>query len=661
MKMQSSLDCLMMDIAEVHTSLNRVAAHFLAPLALGLVLTACGGSSSTVAPVQVATNLVATSVRQAAPSTACPYGGIVVEGGIDSNGNKVLDPSEVTSTQTVCNGAPGANGATGPTGASGASGSNGTNGTNGLTTLVLVTGEPAGVNCPNGGNKILAGLDANGNSVLDANEVSTTAYVCTGANGTNGTNGVNGATGANGLNSLVSITPEPAGVFCQYGGSKVMSGVDSNANGILDAAEVTASSYACNGAPGANGTNGTNGATGATGPGITWVNVTGTTAQAAPNKGYLANNAALVTITLPSTGVLGDIVQVSGIGAGGWKIAQNAGQSIITNGVMGNSGSEWMARDTARNWQSVASSGNGSKLVASAYGGQLYTSTDSGITWTARDAVRNWFGVASSADGSKLVAAVNSGQLYTSNDSGVTWTARDAVRGWYGVASSADGSKLVAGTIGGQIYTSTDSGVSWTARDAARIWYGVASSADGSKLVAASSGGQLYTSTDSGATWTARDVNRIWYAVASSADGSKLVASDFGGQLYTSSDSGVTWTARNANSIWRGVASSADGNKLVAAANGGQLYTSSDAGVTWVARGAVSNWFGVASSADGSKLVAAANSGQLYTSGPTLTPLSTTAGILGFMDGGQYDSVDLQCIDPNTYLVRGYVGSLTVN
>ena len=60
--------------------------------------------------------------------------------------------------------------------------------------------------------------------------------------------------------------------------------------------------------------------------------------------------------------------------------------------------------------------------------------------------------MASSADGSKLVAGASPGYIYISTDSGVTWTARDSSRYWYGVASSADGSKLVACVSGGQIY-----------------------------------------------------------------------------------------------------------------------------------------------------------------------------------------------------------------
>ncbi len=273
----------------------------------------------------------------------------------------------------------------------------------------------------------------------------------------------------------------------------------------------------------------------------------------------------------------------------------------------------WTARDSTREWRRVASSSDGSKLVAVVYGGQIYTSTDYGVTWTARESARNWYGVASSSDGTKLVAVVNGGQIYTSTDSGATWTARDSGRGWFGVASSSDGTNLVAVVNGGQIYTSTDSGANWTARASSALWMNVASSSDGTKLVAVVNGGQIYTSTDSGVNWTARDSNRSWFDVASSSDGTKLVAAVNGGQLFTSADSGATWTARDSIRGWYSVASSSDGTKLVAVVSGGQIYTSTDSGVTWTARDSSRSWRGVASSSDGTRLVAGVSAGQIYT------------------------------------------------
>lgn len=62
--------------------------------------------------------------------------------------------------------------------------------------------------------------------------------------------------------------------------------------------------------------------------GITWTEVTGTTQAAAVNNGYVLNNAALVTITIPDTAAVGDVIEIVGKGAGGWRIAQNASESI---------------------------------------------------------------------------------------------------------------------------------------------------------------------------------------------------------------------------------------------------------------------------------------------------------------------------------------------
>ena|SRR5579872_2540294 len=78
------------------------------------------------------------------------------------------------------------------------------------------------------------------------------------------------------------------------------------------------------------------------GGGLTWTDVTGTSQAMLVNNGYTANNAALVTLTLPATAAYGTIMAVVGKGAGLWKIAQNASQTIhfgITNTTTGTGGS----------------------------------------------------------------------------------------------------------------------------------------------------------------------------------------------------------------------------------------------------------------------------------------------------------------------------------
>ena len=62
---------------------------------------------------------------------------------------------------------------------------------------------------------------------------------------------------------------------------------------------------------------------------LTWIDVTGTTQTIAVNTGYLADNAGLVTFTLPATAPQFSLFIVQGYGAGGWKIDQNAGQQMI--------------------------------------------------------------------------------------------------------------------------------------------------------------------------------------------------------------------------------------------------------------------------------------------------------------------------------------------
>lgn len=75
--------------------------------------------------------------------------------------------------------------------------------------------------------------------------------------------------------------------------------------------------------------------------GMTWTEVTGTSQAMAVGTGYIANNAGLVTLTLPTTAAVGDIMRIAGKGAGLFRLAQNASQlvhlqsSTTTTGVGG--------------------------------------------------------------------------------------------------------------------------------------------------------------------------------------------------------------------------------------------------------------------------------------------------------------------------------------
>jgi photosystem II stability/assembly factor-like uncharacterized protein len=370
--------------------------------------------------------------------------------------------------------------------------------------------------------------------------------------------------------------------------------------------------------------------------------------QSLANTGYLATNDLVpVVVTLPLNANIrvGETIRVSGSGAGGWILAQNAGQSILVGNLLAGIGQNWSLRAGNLAWRGVASSVDGSKLAAVVNAGNIYTSTDYGANWTPRATglgALNWRAIASSGDGVNLVAVINAGVVYTSGDSGVNWNSHGPIANWTSVASSLNGVNLVACAGSGALYTSSNSGVNWTARTANANWVSVASSADGVKLAAALSGGQIYTSTDSGANWVPHENNRLWVSVASSSDGSRLVAAVGSGQIYTSADSGTNWVVTTApnSTAWTAVASSADGARLAAVFGSGGLYLSEDSGLTWVQRNALPNtvlFSGVTMSADASTIAAVGNPSQIYVS----SQAATTTGVAGSLTGTRLSAVEV--------------------
>jgi hypothetical protein len=349
------------------------------------------------------------------------------------------------------------------------------------------------------------------------------------------------------------------------------------------------------------------------GSNLAWVGntlaVTGIAASQWTSNGssiyYAGNGASNVGIGLTTPASLFSIGQTSNTASGGMML-QSAGVPGV--GV-------WTPQtgSGSRQWYSITSSSDGTKLAAVGYYGQIYTSTDGGVNWTPRESVRQWRSITSSSDGTKLAAVAQGGQIYTSTDGGVNWTPRDSVRGWQAITSSSDGTKLVAAEYNGKVYTSTDSGVNWTPRDSVRSWISVTSSSDGVMLAAVEYNGQIYTSSDSGVNWTPRDSSRKWYSITSSSDGTKLAAVVNTGQIYTSINGGVNWTPRDSLRNWYSITSSSDGTKLAAVANTGQIYMSTDSGVSWTPQGTSANWYSIVSSSDGAKIAAGNDGGYVYT------------------------------------------------
>jgi hypothetical protein len=307
------------------------------------------------------------------------------------------------------------------------------------------------------------------------------------------------------------------------------------------------------------------------------------------------------------------------------------------------------------NWVSVASSADGTRLVAAAnvgitagpayvtLPGPIYISTNSGATWVQATNVpaSAWGAVASSADGIKLFAAVgrlsaggSPGRIYASMDGGITWTQTSAPSNdWVSIASSAGGNKLAAVAQAfppPDFYTSGDSGNTRKTNDSPYDrWIAIASSADGNKLEACGTS-TVIASTNLENSWATNFVgNGALSSVAMSADGRRLLLAG-GDGIYLSTNSGVAWTKINAPAA-NHIASSASGEKLVATGWSGHntnfpIYVSTDFGMTWTTNLQSNNtnyWSSIVSSADGNKLVAVANGangGGIWTSYSTPSP-----------------------------------------
>lgn len=296
------------------------------------------------------------------------------------------------------------------------------------------------------------------------------------------------------------------------------------------------------------------------------------------------------------------------------------------------------------NWSSVASSANGSILVATVYDGPVYLSTNAGIEWIATDApIGPWRTIACSADGIRFSGGAYMEGIYTSTNRGGLWHQTAAPKlAWQSIASSADGIRQVAAETN-LIHASTNCGVSWFVTTVpSYAWSAVASSADGHTMGALGGGYRGYPwrfgiSTNSVSEWWLNyilDPGIFPTSLTFSADGTKVFVIG-GGRINGSVDFGETWL----ESLWltgpafppsfADIASSSDGSKLVAVADFSYsghppaIYRSSDSGTNWITNSvAASAWRSVASSVDGNRLVAVVGNpaGGIYTWQTTPSP-----------------------------------------
>jgi hypothetical protein len=329
---------------------------------------------------------------------------------------------------------------------------------------------------------------------------------------------------------------------------------------------------------------------------VGWISTNGTAVQAVADTGYVLTSPEFVKVTPPVAPNVGDIVRISGAGAGGWKITPNTGQSFIGNFasysnsfLVSQQGSAY-----ANYYSGVAASASGTRLYAVGSGvAGVSLSTDSGRTWNQAGNFASYCqSVACSANGNIVYAVTTGDDVWKSLNGGSTWS--DQSLSATTIACTADGSQHFTGGIacsgngtcqaklaGGVITISTNAGANFnvTVNPPAAGLTCLAVSGDCTRLVAGVSGGLLYGSANVGATWTAiTTTNQSLAGAWMSADGSKFATavSTSSGAIYNYAVSALSGTVAT-NSI-AGSQSSAVELQYI---GNGQFMPVSSTGTIW--------------------------------------------------------------------------------
>ena len=547
----------------------------------------------------------------------------------------------------------------------------GDSGDDGQSALLATTVETAGANCTSGGTRIDAGLDANADGTLQAGEVTQTRFVCDGTAGGSGPAGSNGTTGSNGTNGLAALlrlSVEAPGANCLGGGTRVDAGADGNGNGTLDNTEISATSYVCSAAD------------------TVWTTVSTASYPMLSNRRYLADRGTLATLTLPLAPAVGDTVAVTGGGAGGWQLAQNAGQAIVVGDdysgiVRAVQPTVTMTAAAPQSWNPIAANTSGSIVYAASTLG-IRISIDSGANWTTSLATAaSWSGIATTPDGQIAVAVAANGTMQRTVDQGVSWAPMTPIgAGVERVGMSSDGQVILAARdfSGGAVHLSIDGGTTFSTvpgLPAGGNWISAEVSDDGQKMVASQNGtvinGRTVLSTDGGTTWTTLTTPLGMHEVALSADGTTLVGithrnSGSDNTVYVSKDDGVTWTARltlplsGAGNLLR-VDVSGDGKTMLANTWTGNSWVSFNGGTNWGSNNRNGLWYGAAVSRDGTRIFLGDQdaAGRIYAATRS-TGNRSTAGTTGYLAGAQYTGASLQYVGNGTWLLTGSTGTVHI-
>jgi hypothetical protein len=262
--------------------------------------------------------------------------------------------------------------------------------------------------------------------------------------------------------------------------------------------------------------------------------------------------------------------------------------------VSTNSGLSWVQTSVGVSlWKAAVCSTNGNVMAVAApydpaqpfypvYG--VHISTNGGVTWTKANVTDNysWRALAMNDSGSFINAGVDGGGVWQNSPNNLPWQYAvnvPVIAPWTSLSSDDVGNEYRFATADGRIYyyNYTFGSVFLETTLPASTWTGVASSASGARAVAATAGGNIYRD-DVGGWRLLIGLNTGLNSITASADLSKVAVCD-ANNVYLSTDGGTNWAALNPPNVgWTSVALSRDGTRLYAS---GATYPSFDNRQVW--------------------------------------------------------------------------------
>lgn len=227
-------------------------------------------------------------------------------------------------------------------------------------------------------------------------------------------------------------------------------------------------------------------------------------------------------------------------------------------------------------------------LLACAYDGRVWKSSDGGATWRNRGYFRGTLYDIRACGPNTVLAVGLRGSIIRSGDGGETWTRvrRDSLGPDLLGVHCGDGQRAIAVGANGLVLRSRDQGVTWDSlpRPSGDMLTRVAFADSARGLATTGSGGVLSTR-DGGLTWKTIGLDSLTFFRGIAWRGSDVTLTGSDGVVWKSRDDGATWaTSDSPTPLFVAASAHVGASGEVAVGNDGLILRSRDGGAHWETR-----------------------------------------------------------------------------